>query len=115
MYIAYPLVICHNKIIHVHTVEPAIADTLGTIRSVLYKEVSLIQGLIDTNMVYVGPNTACPYFRVSTLRGSTVRVIIMHVISLWPVISDGFLQPIISDTHNYASYEYPKLLASIII
>ena len=53
-------------------------DTLGTIRSVLYKEVSLIQRLINTNMVYLGPTqcplyAVCPYFRVSTLRGSTVQ------------------------------------------
>ena len=32
-------------------------DTLGTIGSVLYKEVSLIQRLINTNMVYLEPNT----------------------------------------------------------
>ena len=53
---------------------PTIADTIGTIRSVLYKEVSLIHGLINTNMTqHSCPLYAvCPYFRVSTLRSSTV-------------------------------------------
>ena len=51
------------------------------IRSIQYKGMSLLQGLIYTNLVFIWDlqqcplyYTECPYFRVSTLREFTVHV-----------------------------------------
>ena len=61
---------------------PAIADTLGTIRSVPNKEVSLIQGLINTNMAYLRPNTVSFICSVSLFQ--SVHIEGFHCIQYSP-------------------------------
>ena len=67
----------------------------GAVRSVLYREVSLIQRLINTNMVYLGPNTvsfiwSVSLFQSAHIEGFHCNVQCIHHYAKCVNVSNGF-------------------------